>query len=115
MTAGWQPRSEGGPAPPEDDEAERPSVFARAGGALLMLSGLLMFLAAVQLFVVVGLSGWHRVVPPAFVLLGIATVVAGGSFMRARRWAVLAGLGLGGLGVALNVSWLAYAAYHRFF
>ncbi len=53
--------------------------------------------------------------PPLFVILGIATVVAGGSFMRARRWAVLAGLGLGAAGMLIHVVWVAYAAYHHFF
>ncbi len=115
MSGGWQPRSAAEAAPPIEHEPERPSLLARGGGALLMLAGLLSFLAAVQLQVVVLLDGWHRVMPPLFVVLGIATVITGGSFMRARRWAVLAGLGLGGAGMLINVAWIAYAAYHHFF
>lgn len=113
---GWKSIAERAADPPPDPgEPEAPTGLIKAGGALLMLGGLLSALSGLQLQLILYLDGFQKVVPPSMILLGVAVVLCGGGFMRARRGAALAGLGVG-LGLALlNIGWSIYSAVGGFF
>ena len=90
-------------------------MLVKAGGALLMLGGLLSALSGAQLLLILYLHGFQRVAPPGMIVLGVAVVFAGGGFMRARRGAALAGAALGISLALLNVGWSIYSAVGGFF
>jgi hypothetical protein len=95
--------------------SEAPTLLIKAGGALLMVGGLLSVLSGGQLLLILYLYGFQKVVPPAMILLGGGVVVAGGGSMRARRVPAIVGLSLGIVLALLNVIWAIYSAANGFF
>ena len=115
-SSGWTSLAEQRRAPPPDPGTpEVPTALVKAGGGALMLGGLLSVLSGAQLQFILHLWGAQKLAPPFMVAVGIAALLAGSGFMRARRRAVFASLALGGLLALGNVAWSIYSAVGGFF
>lgn len=88
--------------------------MAKASAGMVVATGALLVLGALQLWDVVRLRGPYQIVPPTMALLGVVSVVLGMKVYRQRAWAAVAATVLSGLVVLGMGAWFIISTLSGF-